>query len=81
MSFGYERAEDSVPRTVYNDNFTRIFSDYPLFSAGEKEMLYDFIKGKKYTKVAIYLTREEFGYGLDSDTVEFVIRELIRGNI
>lgn len=81
MSLGYERAEDSVSRTEYNDNFTRIFSGYPTFSDGEKEMLRDFAFSGKYSRLAIYLTREEFGYCMDSDTAEFVIRELIRGNI
>lgn len=83
MDLGYQRAEDSVPRFMFTDNWLRTFrkEDFPRFSPEEKKMVKKFVADQEYTKLAIYLTEDKFGYGLDSDMAEFVIREFIRGNL
>lgn len=75
---GYQEAVRSVSDMRYRDNWYRTFRGMPDFSAGEIEMLAEFARGNEYGKMAIYLTKEEFGYCLDTDMAEFVIREIAR---
>ena len=81
MELGYQKAEDSVHFEGWRDNWIRTFrkTELPTFSPEEKKMVQKFVSDGEYTKLAIYLTDERFGYSLDSDTAEFVIREFIRG--
>lgn len=81
MDLGYERAEDSVSRMEFSDNWIRSFKDSPDFSDGEKDMMHAFVDKCELSKLAIYLSHPKFGYELDPDMAEFVIREIIRGAI
>ena len=83
MELGYQKAEDSIHFEGWRDNWMRIFRKdaMPHFSPEEKKMVRKFVSDGEYTKLAIYFTEPKFGYGMDSDTAEFVIREFIRGNL
>ena len=81
MDLGYERAQDSVSRTEFSDNWIRSFGNVPEFSNMEKAMMHGFVDGGELSKLAIYLSHPKFGYELEPDMVEFVIRETIRGAI
>ena len=81
MDIGYQRAEDSICMEGWRDNWIRTFraNEIPKFSAEELDMIKAFVDGGKYTSAAIYLTEEKFGYELDGDLAEYIIRTLIRG--
>lgn len=75
---GYQMAADSVSDMEYRDNWYRTFRGMPSFSDGETGMLKEFAKNNEFGKMVLYLTNEKFGYCLDDDMAEFVVREIIR---
>jgi len=81
MELGYQKAEDTLCLEGWRDNWIRTFrgNEIPRFSPEELKMIKQFIKKGKYTSAAIYLTEEKFGYSLDADLAEYIIRTLIRG--
>ena len=81
MDLGYQKAEDSIRFEGWQDNWMRTFTKIPEFSKAEEQMVRNFVSNGEYSRLAIYLTNPKFGYEMDSDTAEFVIREFIRGNI
>ena len=82
MNLGYEKAEDSVHPDTLRHNWIRTFrsDEVPTFSPLEREMLDAFIKRGEITRLVIYLTEPRFGYELDDDMAEYVVRELICQN-
>ena len=81
MKFGWQQAEGSIDREEYNDNWMRIFGNIPEFTPKELTMMKQWVNDDQFTKVALYLTNNKFKHKLDSDTAEFVIREIIRGRL
>lgn len=81
MDLGYQKAEDSLRLEGWRDNWIQTFrrNEVPDFSPEELKMIKRFAGDGEYTKVAIYLTEDKFGYGLDMDLAEYIIRKLIRG--
>ena len=81
MDIGYSKACDSVHRLEYSDSWTRTFTKIPKFDAHEISMLDDYCHSGEITRAIIYLTAPKFGYALSVDTSEFIVREILRGNL
>jgi hypothetical protein len=64
----------------FNDNYVRTFRDCPNFSENELKMLHDWMENGQLGEIAIYLTGEKYR-DLDEEMAQFVIRELLRGNL
>lgn len=62
----------------YRDNWYRIFAGVPEFSEPVLEMLYEFAKKGQYGKAMIFFAGE---CGFENDYSEFLLRELINGNL
>ena len=67
--------------TQYSDNWIRTFQGVPDFTPNELKMLKEWVAKNDLVKVVLYLTNERFEKCLDTDTVEFVIREILKGNL
>lgn len=81
MNMGYQKACDSIRPEAFRDNWLRTFRGIPDFSPQELDMMKEFVSGGEYVKLAIYLTDPKFGYEFDADTAEFIIREMVRGDL
>jgi len=82
LNLGYQKAEDSVHPEVLRHNWIRTFraNEIPEFSDLERSMLDAFVEKGEITRLVIYLTEPKFGYELDDDLAEYVVRELICQN-
>lgn len=67
----------------YQDGYIRTFRSHliPSFTQPELDMLYSWLSDGHVGRIAIYLTDVNYGYKLDPEMVEFIIRELLRGNM
>ena len=77
MELGYAQAP--VDPHEFNDGYIRTFGNIPEFSEDEIQMMTRWLAQGDVSMIAMYLT--EHTYKLDSDTAEFIIRELMRGNL
>jgi hypothetical protein len=64
----------------FDDNYVRTFRKVPEFSKAELKMLKDWLKKDQLGEIAIFLTGEKYR-AMDEEMAQFVIRELLRGNL
>lgn len=67
-------------RTDFDDNYVRTFRKTPKFSKEELKMLREWVEENQLGEVVIYLTGEKYR-ALDEEMAQFVLRELLRGNL
>jgi len=80
LNTGWTQAESSVGFQEYQDNWIRTFraSEIPKLQDNEKEMLDEWLRGKEIFKILTYFGEYK---GLDEELSEFMIREMVRGNV
>ena len=78
VELGYYQAP--VDTHEFDDGWMRTFGEVPEFSKEELEMLHSWRDKGKYGNIMIYLTGDKY-CDMSQDFGEFVLREIIRGNI
>ena len=78
MDLGYYQAPTDL--TAFDDGWIRTFGDTPEFTEEELKLLKGWKKEGKFGAIMIYLTGKKYR-NLSSDSGEFVLRELLRGNL
>jgi hypothetical protein len=63
---------------TYRDSWFRIFRGYPKMSANVKTMITEYLEKEQFAAILIFFTGH---CGFDTDYSEFLLRELIEGNL
>jgi len=66
--------------TAFRDNWVRTFREIPKFDPLEIDMMRQWAADEQVEEIAIFLTGEEYK-GLDEEMAEFLLREIVRGNL
>ena len=61
-----------------HDSWYRTFKGYPKMSPAVKDMIHEFVEQDQIEKCVLFFTNH---CGFDTDYSEFLIRELIHGNL
>jgi len=66
----------------FDDNWIRTFrgKEIPKFNDEELKMLHEWRDNCQFGEISLYLTMDQF-MGLNEEIAEFLLREIIRGNI
>jgi len=80
IGMGWQMAEQSVSDTEYNDNWIRAFrkDNIPKLQKEVIAMLNDWKDENELRRIVLYLQKYE---RMDDEMTEFMLREIIRGNI
>ena len=75
-NLGYDQADTNL--SAYRDGWQRTFEGYPKLSDAVRKMLQEYLKRRQHNRIILFFVGH---CGYSKDRSNFLLREMIRGNL